>query len=122
MNLAFVLICFVFFLFLVVGIAVIYLVPKVISFLFEPRSGSMQAETRVASDATPSDESSSDKVKVETDAPTVSDSREPSREKKSLLSKLDIFSGKKKCSECGTELEYRDEYQSHYCPKCRTYK
>lgn len=32
-----------------------------------------------------------------------------------------IFS-KKTCEKCGTELEYREEMESYYCPECRDYK
>jgi len=45
-----------------------------------------------------------------------------SQKKENFLSSLNLFGGKKRCNECGTELEYREEYQSYYCPKCRTYK
>ena len=33
-----------------------------------------------------------------------------------------IFKKEKVCEDCGTELEYREEYESYYCPECHTYK
>ena len=43
-----------------------------------------------------------------------------SRSKTSFLDKL--LKKKKVCDECGTELEYREAYDSWYCPECHTYK
>ncbi len=45
-----------------------------------------------------------------------------SQNKRSLLSKIIPFGGKNRCSECGSELEYKEETESYYCPQCRTYK
>lgn len=33
-----------------------------------------------------------------------------------------FFRKGKVCEGCGTELEYREEYESWYCPECRDYK
>ncbi|MEF8874389.1 MAG: hypothetical protein V5A88_06940 [Candidatus Thermoplasmatota archaeon] len=33
-----------------------------------------------------------------------------------------LFKKEKVCDECGTELEYREEFKSYYCPECHTYK
>lgn len=49
-------------------------------------------------------------------------SQSTSPKKESFFSRLNPFGGKDKCNDCGTELEYREEYHSYYCPKCRTYK
>lgn len=43
-------------------------------------------------------------------------------EKKSRKIFPKIFSKKKVCQECGTELVYRKAYDSWYCPECHTYK
>lgn len=42
------------------------------------------------------------------------------KDTRSFLDKL--LDRKKVCEECGTELEYRDAYESYYCPNCRTFK
>ncbi|MGM0509841.1 MAG: hypothetical protein ACQESD_01765 [Thermoplasmatota archaeon] len=43
--------------------------------------------------------------------------------KKSLFSSLkDSLDGKETCDECGTELEYKEEMDSWYCPTCHSYK
>jgi len=42
------------------------------------------------------------------------------KKKKSGL--LNIFSRKNKCDHCGTEMEYKEEMDCNYCPKCREYK
>jgi len=113
-------VCLYFVLILTIAIIVMYFIPKIISFLLEPKSGSMMDEEKSPNKS--SEKVKSDKVRVKIDSPTAYHSREPFREKESLLSRLNPLSRKEKCKECGTELEYREEYQSHYCPKCRTYK
>ncbi len=35
---------------------------------------------------------------------------------------LDTFKRKKTCDTCGTELEYKEEVGSYYCPECHEYK
>lgn len=116
------LICLSFGLVIGLGVLAIYFTPKVISYLLEPKSGSMSSEKEKSSKTSSSGELESDNVKVKTDSSTASDTRKHSKEKESLLSRLNPFSRKEKCNECGTELEYREEYLSQYCPKCRTYK
>lgn len=45
------------------------------------------------------------------------------KKRKKNLSFIERLLGKKKtCDECGTELEYREAYDSYYCPECHTYK
>ncbi len=53
---------------------------------------------------------------------STSDPNVRSKKKENFLSSLNLFGGKKRCNECGTELEYREVYQSYYCSECRTYK
>jgi len=114
--------CLAFVLVIGIGILAIFFIPKVISFLLEPKSGSMKPKSEESPEVSSSREPKSNKVRVKTDSPTAYSSKKSSKEKEGLLSRLNLVSGKKKCNECGTELEYREEYQSHYCPKCRTYK
>jgi len=39
------------------------------------------------------------------------------------VSFFDKVLGKKKvCDECGSELVYKKNYESYYCPDCRTFK
>lgn len=39
------------------------------------------------------------------------------------VSFFDKILGKKKiCDECGSELIYKKNYDSYYCPECRTFK
>ncbi len=121
MNWTLALVCLSFVLVLGIGITAIYFIPQIISFLLEPKSGSMRVEVE-ESPETSSGKEKSDRVSVKTDSQTAYDTKKPIEEKKGLLSRLNPFDGKEKCNECGTELEYREEYQSHYCPKCRTYK
>ena len=45
--------------------------------------------------------------------------KEGKRKKSSFLDKL---KRKKTCDNCGTELEYREEVESYYCPECHEYK
>ncbi len=122
MNQNFVFVCFLFILILGMGIMAIYYIPQIISYLLEPKSGSMKSEKNESSKVSPSEKPNSEKVRVKTDSRTGNDSKKTSKEKESLFSKINILGGKKKCNECGTTLEYREEYQSYYCPKCRTYK
>ncbi|MEF8832424.1 MAG: hypothetical protein V5A66_02765 [Candidatus Thermoplasmatota archaeon] len=82
----------------------------------------MKSENEGESGETPSEGVKSDKVRVKTDSPKAYNSGKSTEEETNLFSKVNPFSGKKKCNECGTELEYKEEYQSYYCPKCRTYK
>lgn len=42
------------------------------------------------------------------------------QEKITFIDKL--LKKKKTCDECGSELEYREAYDSWYCPECHTYK
>ncbi len=35
---------------------------------------------------------------------------------------LDRFRSKNKCGYCGTEMEYKEAMDCHYCPECREYK
>ena len=35
---------------------------------------------------------------------------------------LDKIRGKKTCENCGTELVYKEEMNSYYCPECQDYK
>jgi len=116
------LLCLSFVLILSIVIIVLYFIPQIISFLLEPKSGSMKSESEKSPKTTQSEGLKPDKMKVKTNGSKVPDSKKPSRQKESLLPKLNLFSRKKKCNECGTELEYREEYHSHYCPKCHTYK
>jgi len=88
------------------------------AYLFEPDSGSMESEK--SEDL--SYERGSQTVRTDMEDPTQRSSIRSSSEKESIFSRINPFDKKKRCSECGTELEYREEYQSHYCPKCRTYK
>ena len=43
-----------------------------------------------------------------------------SRKKKTSL--LEKFKGKKTCNNCGAELEYKENFDSYYCPECHEYK
>lgn len=122
MNWAFAAVCLLFVVILTLGIIAIYFIPQIISFLLEPGSGSMKSESEEGYDETSSEGVKSDTVRVKTDSHTAYNSRKSSREKENLFSRLNPFSGKKKCNECGAELEYKEEYQSYYCPECRTYK
>ncbi len=42
------------------------------------------------------------------------------KKKKSAI--LDLFSSKNKCDHCGTEMEYKEAMDCHYCPECREYE
>jgi len=42
--------------------------------------------------------------------------------KKKKTSILDKLKGKKTCDNCGAELEYKEEFDSYYCPECHEYK
>ncbi len=64
----------------------------------------------------------SEEERIDSKPQGTADSTTPTQKKENFLSNLNLFGGKKRCNECGTELEYREEYQSHYCPQCRTYK
>ncbi len=33
-----------------------------------------------------------------------------------------LFGKKKTCEECGTELVYKEDFESYYCPNCHSYK
>ncbi len=44
------------------------------------------------------------------------------KNKKTQWKGFRFFNKKKVCQECGTELIYRDAYDSWYCPECHTYK
>lgn len=47
--------------------------------------------------------------------------KEKKKEKKvSFFDK--ILCKKQVCDECGSELVYKESYDSHYCPECRTFK
>ncbi|MFP4051296.1 MAG: hypothetical protein ACLFVB_06100 [Thermoplasmata archaeon] len=45
--------------------------------------------------------------------------KESNKKKYSLLDKI---KGKKTCDNCGTELEYKESFDSYYCPECHEYK
>ncbi len=92
-----------------------FLIPFVAEQLL-PESGSMMSdEKKVTSEAT---EKSSEKIqKTEVDKTAVS-----TRRSEGFFSRMNFFSQEKKCDECGTELEYREDYQSYYCSVCHTYK
>lgn len=45
--------------------------------------------------------------------------KEESKKKSSFLDKI---RGKKTCENCGTELIYKEEMDSYYCPECHEYK
>lgn len=122
MDWSFPLLCFSFLIIIGIGVIAIYFVPKVISFLFIPKSGSMKPDSEEEQEKPTVEGRKSDKIRVKTDSPKASASGKSSREEANLFSKVNPFSGKKKCNDCGTELEYKEEYQSYYCPKCRTYK
>ncbi|MGM0509839.1 MAG: hypothetical protein ACQESD_01755 [Thermoplasmatota archaeon] len=42
--------------------------------------------------------------------------------KKTKRKSFSFFKKEKVCQECGTELVYREAYDSYYCPECRTYR
>ncbi len=115
-------VCFLILVILVIGVIAIYFIPQIISFLLEPKSGSMTSEDEKIPEESPSKDIDSEKMKGRTNSSSAYLSEKTSREKESPFTKLNPFSRKEKCNECGTELEYREDYQSHYCPKCRTYK
>lgn len=59
--------------------------------------------------------------------------REMEKEEFGEKEKIEIKSGKKRrsfsllgrkkeCEYCGTELVYKEEYDSYYCPECHDYK
>ncbi len=45
--------------------------------------------------------------------------KEESKKKSSFLDKI---RGKNTCENCGTELIYKEEMDSYYCPECHEYK
>lgn len=51
-----------------------------------------------------------------------SDIQYSKKREKSSPSFLSKFSRKKTCDECGTELVYKETYDSYYCPECHEYK
>ncbi len=45
------------------------------------------------------------------------------KKKESDVSFMDkILRRKKTCEDCGSELMYKESYDSYYCPECRTFK
>lgn len=74
------------------------------------------------SGGTPTKESQTEKTTPERDEAKIgtTDSSKQRKDKPGILQKL--FKREKTCNECGTKLEYREDYQSYYCPNCRTYK
>lgn len=45
-----------------------------------------------------------------------------SSKKKKKSSFLNIFSDEKRCEDCDTELVYKEDMDSYFCPECRDYK
>lgn len=68
------------------------------------------SETREKKDKVSSEEVTKEKVHV---------GKESGKEKSSLLDKI---KGKKTCENCGSELEYKESFDSYYCPECHEYK
>ena len=45
------------------------------------------------------------------------------KKKESDVSFMDkVLRRKKTCEDCGSELMYKESYDSYYCPECRTFK
>jgi len=70
MNWTLALVCLSFVLILSIAIIAIYFIPQIISFLLEPKSGSMKSESEESPKKPSSKELKSDKVRVKTDSPT----------------------------------------------------
>lgn len=122
MNFSFTIIYLIMIVGFVIASTAIYYLPKIISFLLVPDSGSMKPESSEDTEDSSHEKIDSKRVKVKTDRGTRQAPEKSSKKGGGLLSRLNPFGGKKKCNDCGTELEYREEYQSYYCPECRTYK
>ncbi len=91
----------------------------VIFYIFIWSRGSKQkVERETEKVETQKEKASAEEVSVDgIDKVEVGDERE--KGKKSILDKI---KGKKTCDMCGTELVYKEEMDSYYCPECHEYK
>ncbi len=71
-----------------------------------------------------------EKINTDNDVEFFSDREQTSKERKDVKnigkkkksSFLDKLTGGKTCNTCGTELVYKEEMDSYYCPECHEYK
>lgn len=60
--------------------------------------------------------------KISSDENTKKEMDISKKDRAKKLSLLDKIRGKKTCENCGTELIYKEEMDSYYCPQCHDYK
>ncbi len=94
--------------FVIVALLLYFIINFIFGFLGEAKGGSMMS-TR--------EKKALEKKKVST-----SYEDGPSKRKRTFFSLEKLFSKEKSCEECGVELEYREDFDSYYCPECHTYK
>ncbi len=63
-----------------------------------------------------------DRARIQKQEPEISSDSSLGKEDGSSSSLLDGLTKEKTCDECGSELVYKEDYDSYYCPECHEYK
>lgn len=92
----------------IVALLFYFIINFIFGFLGEAKGGSMM--------------STREREALEKKKRSTSYEKAHSKRKRSFFSLDRLFSKEKKCDECGVELEYREDFDSYYCPECHTYK